>query len=247
MTGGILDGATGAALTARAIVAAAISFGDDPAELLAPGAPADRRAITAGAGGLQLATGVSPFEAERLLTLAPDTLRLLRRRAEPSWLKAQESAREAVAWTMKAHGLTRVEPPPPQPDPPPSAPRARAPDKRQTRPPAVAIVDRGVAPPKPAKVVRQMDHVSRAGDLPPVPVEAMRFAVRPRERHGYARVVRPAPDLARVENAVRIRSLSPRGLGFARRFLKADWPVEDIADLFDVPADTLAQALGVAA
>jgi hypothetical protein len=242
MTGGILDGATGAALAARAMVAAAISFGDDPAELLAGADISTRRSVTAAAGGLQLATGASVYAVSSLLALEQDGLLYARRRAERSWLKAQESAREAVAWTMKAHGLMRIEPPPPQPDPPPASPRARAPDKRQTRPAAVAVVDRGVAPPKPAKVVRQMDHVSRAGDLPSVPVEAMRFAVRPRRRVD----ARPEPMIER-QGAVRVRALSPRGLGFARRFLKADWPIEDIADLFDVPADTLAQALGVAA
>jgi hypothetical protein len=47
--------------------------------------------------------------------------------------------------------------------------------------------------------------------------------------------------------AQRIKPLTPEVLRFAGWFHVADWPADEIADLFDLDADELGRALGVAA
>lgn len=82
---------------------------------------------------------------------------------------------------------------------------------------------------------------ARADQTPPA-VEPTRPGPRPKAR--------PVTDRARTwsrDNRIEIvKPVTPRIVGWARRFVGADWPVETVAMLFDVDGGDLAAALAEA-
>ena len=54
-----------------------------------------------------------------------------------------------------------------------------------------------------------------------------------------ARAVRGGSAYGRA-TTIRLKELTPRKLRYCKRFLAADWPLEDVAELFDVSPDALA-------
>lgn len=230
------------ALTARrialAVVASATVYGDDPALALTPGKnPRHRRCLSPAASGLALATGHSLSAVCRVMKLNPCTVPTARRAGGELFNCATVAAERAVLNDLRAT-------PPAQPV---AEPKPRPRPEVQPDPAAKPAPAPSPAPPKPTPrpkpgavlantVLGQQPVMSR----PPVRPEPNRLDAGPSPRRAPVIV---DLDSRRLRRAVRMTPVTPSKLRFARRFLDARWPLEDVAFLFDVGPDALAEAV----
>lgn len=85
-------------LVARAVVAAAMSYGDDPAVAMTSKAKKARRALTAAAGGLMMQKIAGSVDVAKALAIAPTSIFTARSRATADFLAAQLAASRAVSY-----------------------------------------------------------------------------------------------------------------------------------------------------
>lgn len=205
-----------AQMIAAAVVAAAKSYGDDPARALSAGKGSARRALPAACSALNRVTGASLRQICTPLGMPATSVSRARAQGGAAF-KAAEAAAIAV--------LGGAAPPAPAPEPEPAPPAAASsPSAEPDRPETVFTREHHAAIHETSREL-QAAH-ARVGELrSPRPHRT----ARPRRRE--AKVVRLGPVTARK-------------LRFARRFINAAWDVEDVAWLFDVAPDALARALG---
>ncbi len=235
------------ALTARrialAVVAAATVYGDDPALALTKGKnPRHRRCLAPAISGLALATGHPVSVVCRVVGFNQTTVPTARRLGGELFTCATVAAERAVLNDLKA--APSAEPSaPPQPTPPNATP-APEPQPEAKVPAAPASVRvKPAARPKPGAVLAntvlgQQPVMSR----PPARPELNRLDAAQPERRTAPSVVVDL-DSRRLRRAVRMTPVTPSKLRYARRFLDARWPLEDVAFLFDVGPDALAAAV----
>jgi len=210
-----------AAHIAVAIVAACGVTGAAPEAVFQPSRGNIRTRIIAAAGAAG-ALGLKSVQAARLFQVQAPTL-------APSMLKNRKVVAEdllIVAEALRGHGLA--------PDAPPPRPFAGRSGGRA----AAATGQTGPAHKPPASAAKQLDR-SRA-DPPPEPSSSS--GPTPPRRIAAAAPVR-ATNPVRQVTATRLRPMTAAIAGFARRFPPSHWRVDEIADLFDVHPDALADWL----
>lgn len=92
-------------LVARAVIAAARSYGDDPVHAMTSTARFGRRALAAAASGVARAMEVSPIRAARILQIKDTNVYTARARASADFVAAELAATRAVefaAWRPQA-------------------------------------------------------------------------------------------------------------------------------------------------
>lgn len=109
-------------LFARAIIAACVSYGDHPIAAIqaAPGSNY-RRAMAPALYGLHEATGISRLRLCRIAGVSSEGSRSARQRGGDSFRKAQEAAREAVAYHVRGQELVAARVAALEPAPKPAA------------------------------------------------------------------------------------------------------------------------------
>lgn len=92
---------------ARAIIAASVSYGDNPiAAMQAQPGSNTRRALAPATWGLHEATGVPRLTLCRILGVSADGSKVAKYRGGERFAKAQEAAREAVIYHLRGRALT---------------------------------------------------------------------------------------------------------------------------------------------
>ena len=214
---------------AMALVAAAGVVHILPDRVFDPGQTARRARILAGAA-LKASTGCAGKPLAATLKLAGPEL-------SPSMLVKAKVTTDMMLEVVEAlhHGLPKpASQPAVEPRPLPSAAEAAG----LARKPAAKPADK----PKPVNAVRPVAE--------PAPPRASKSAAAPREPRPTAR---PAPEEAPSDPAAtavrRLKPMTAAKLRFGRWFVTAGWDLEEVAELFDVHEDALADALefGVAA
>jgi hypothetical protein len=234
------------ALTARrialAVVASAAVYGDDPALALTPGKnPRHRRCLSPAASGLALATGHPLGAVCGVMKLHPTTVPTARRLGGEMFTCAALAAERAVLDDLRA--TPKVEPVAELAPAP--APRPESRPRPEVQP--TAVQEPAPSPPKarskPGAVLAntllgQQPVMSRPPVRPEPKAEAPTDLAAPRP-------VNPGAAIAsrRMSRVIRMTRVTPPKLRYARWFLDARWPLEDVAFLFDVGADALADAV----
>ncbi len=88
-------------LIARAIIAAARSYGDDPVDAMTSTARFGRRALTAAAGGVARAMDVTPRRPARILKINDTNIYSARTRGGAEFLAAELAAMRAVEFALR--------------------------------------------------------------------------------------------------------------------------------------------------
>lgn len=237
MTGGrVAAPQPNAGQLAMALVASAKIFGIAPDAVFVGNQTARRTRILAGAA-LKASFGCA---ANHLAT----TLRLKGPELAPSMVTKAGVTTDMMLEVVEAlHGGL----PKPKADVRPLAPATeakRAPCKAAPKPKAVAVK------PVPIKPVAQAE-TPVAAVVQAVAVAPMRYAVpqRKRGRPEPKPAEAAAPSPTRPSAVQRLKPMNAAKLRFGRWFVAAGWEIEDVAELFHVHEDALADALefGVAA
>lgn len=224
-----------AAHVAVAIVAAAGQVGIDAAQVFAPGR-GHKKARMMAAAGCCARLGCSKAAAARLF-------RLEAQRLAPTMLAKAGITLDhmlTVAEALQGAGLTAGhQASPPRPLSP--AAEASAPARKS---------ERAAAARKPDREDRSTDEEAAGGRRrrqPPKAASAARNAKAAAQPQRSAAPAAPARPMA--HGVRRLRPMTAKKLRFARWFVAAGWDVEEVADLFDVHDDAMADALefGVAA
>ena len=232
MTGGrVAAPQPNAGQLAMALVASAKIFGIAPDAVFVGNQTARRTRILAGAA-LKASTGCA---ANHLAT----TLRLKGPELAPSMVTKAGVTTDMMLEVVEAlHGGL----PKPKADVRPLSPATeakRAPCKAAPKPKAVAV-----------KTVAQAE-TPVAAVVQTLAAAPMRYAVpqRKRGRPEPKPVEAAAPSPTRPSAVQRLKPMTAAKLRFGRWFVAAGWEIEDVAELFDVHEDALADALefGVAA
>lgn len=227
-----------AAHIAVAIVAACGVTGAAPEAVFQP-SRGNIRTRTIAAAGAASALGLRSVDAARLFQVQAVTL-------APSMLQTRKIGADcllAVAEALRTHGLAPDAAPPPEP--------RRSPRKAAG---AVKSAGRGAAAGgetapahKPAKASAKPARAPVPDPAPEPPLEKPVF--QPPARLRAIGRDAPAPDRARRTNpvrpgaATRLKPMTAAIAGFARRFPSTHWTTDEIADLFDVHPDALADWL----
>lgn len=114
--------APAADLFARAIIAAAISYGDDPVEAVTSRRCNVRRALTAAGAGLSEATGLTLKRVSAVLGVTDTAITHARFTNKPQFWKAARAAEDAARAHLKIHPLSLA--------PTPATPKRRGPGKK---------------------------------------------------------------------------------------------------------------------
>lgn len=206
-------------LIARAIIASSRTFGDDPlASLTARGGPG-RRAVIPAALGLSRAANIPQARVCAILGLHAQNVCRSRERGAKRFELAMEAAREAVAYSLRMDAL-----------------QAKARAAVKPRPPAPEIAKSA------AQIIPRIipaPRVSTAAPPSPKPI-------RPPAGRQFARGTR-FESLGDGVQVVRLKPITETVLRHARAQHAKGAKVTDLADLFDVDADHLANALQVVA
>lgn len=134
-------GGLSAEVCARAIIAAALSFGEDPAAVCASPSTKKRKVLCAAAGGLAVAEATSLNAASRVLRLHKTSVHHARAKDDPAYDRAEAAAAEAATWALKAAQEAAAPPcPPPRKLTPPPGPIAASLRPGAPKPP-VALED----------------------------------------------------------------------------------------------------------
>ncbi|MDR3513756.1 MAG: hypothetical protein P4L73_19135 [Caulobacteraceae bacterium] len=118
---------------ARAVIAAACHYGDDPQVAMHAKSPPQRRALVAAAQGLVEALSIADVRASHALGLADSSLGAARRRGQADFLLAAAAAATAVR-AMADGGAAAPDPAAPAPPP-----KARVLAKPKAKPEAAAV------------------------------------------------------------------------------------------------------------
>lgn len=238
-TGG---GGLTAELIARAIVAAALAYGDDPVKAMT-GQRMQRRCVTAAASGTQRATGLPVGVVLRAFKVAEGAFYARRANPTDQFVLGEAAALRAVeyaGWRPEACA-SRKAPAPAQP----SSPSARS---SQSHPGESSCTP--ASPADPTGPATGADGASLAGSARPAGDggERTRPPLTPErsipDRPPPVRMKPPrGPMPSRAPKVTKLRPVSPGVLRFARRFRDAAWAVDDVAWLFDVAEDALEAAL----
>lgn len=237
MTGGrVAAPQPNAGQLAMALVASAKIFGIAPDAVFVGNQTARRTRILAGAA-LKASTGCA---ANHLAT----TLRLQGPELAPSMVAKAGVTTDMMLEVVEAlHGGL----PKQKADARPLAPATeakRAPCKAAPKPKAAAVKSVPIKP-----VAKAETPV--AAVVQTVAAAPMRYAVPQRKRgRPEPKPVQPAaPSPTRPSAVQRLKPMTAAKLRFGRWFVAAGWEIEDVAELFDVHEDALADALefGVAA
>lgn len=117
--GGLTAPVLTADLVARAVIAAAISFGDDPIAAMMSSSRSLKRVRVAAAGGLSVAGVCTLRRAARVLDVRDTSVSTARSSARPDFDRAELAAAEAATWTWAAKAeAPSVSPPCVSPPPP---------------------------------------------------------------------------------------------------------------------------------
>lgn len=236
MTGGrVAAPQPNAGQLAMALVASAKIFGIAPDAVFVGNQTARRTRILAGAA-LKASTGCA---ANHLAT----TLRLKGPELAPSMVTKAGVTTDMILEVVEAlHGGLPKPPSGPKADARPLAPATeanRAPCKAAPKPKAAAVRTVATAETPVAAVVQT------------VATAPMRYAVpqRKRGRPEPKQIEAAAPSPTWPSAVQRLKPMNAAKLRFGRWFVAAGWEIEDVAELFDVHEDALADALefGVAA
>lgn len=260
-------------LIAKAIVAAAISYGDDPVDALISPTRGRRRSISAAVSGIERALGSAApvIRIAPLVKVSAWTVYDARKVGKPQFHRAAEAAAEAIRYALKGRELAElgVAPVPAVPpaataavielalvrNPPPSGVEDRVqavqpqplPLREANAVRVVEIVSLPVERPRPANPVRPMPSKpyspDRARPAPAAP------PLRP-VRHVDAR--RKAPRGAIVEKraggveVIRLKPVTDSVVRHVRAQLENGLDLGEAADLFDVDVAALETALKAA-
>ncbi|MBI1408150.1 MAG: hypothetical protein GC145_18715 [Caulobacter sp.] len=207
-----------AGLVAAAVVASAKAYGDDPMAAYGPGTAKQRRAATAAAVALVGHTG-QPYKAVcNLLQVHTTSYSRAASQMSPPFKGALQAASAALA-EICAPAETPVDP----------APAVRAPPPPKPGPISAA---RALLPNNPAPASAALKAATAVVHQLPPPATSRAKNTRPtRSGSAYGRA-----------NSLRLKPVEGRRLRFCKRFLAANWPLEEVAYLFDVSADALAIA-----
>lgn len=241
MTGGrVAAPQPNAGQLAMALVASAKIFGIAPDAVFVGNQTARRTRILAGAA-LKASTGCA---ANHLAT----TLRLKGTELAPSMVTKAGVTTDMMLEVVEAlHCGLPKSPSGPKADARPLSPATeakRAPCKAAPKPKAAAVK------PVPIKPVAKAE-TPAAPVVQTIAAPPMRYAVpkRKRGRPEPKPVAAVAPHATRPSAIQRLKPMTAAKLRFGRWFVAAGWEIEDVAELFDVHEDALADALefGVAA
>lgn len=218
------DGGSAAVLTAdlcaRAIIAAARAYGDDPERACTGSGNAKRRALTAAAGGLRNATGADWRVLGRILGMSPGSFMVARSptRRTDAYTAAETAAERAVRYALWR----------------PEAAASAAPAEGEGVEPGGCEPGEAMAPPEPP-LRNPVEH--DAPMLTPPPEPASRIPIRT-----------AAPGLTasrRVGQTPPRREPAVRGPETTRSLAAADRPVRDL--VLDALADGPRDSMNIAA
>lgn len=259
-----------AELFARAIIASAVSFGDDPAEALTTTLRLRRRCLAPAVIGLVRATNVHLDRIAGILALKVSNITAAAERASPGFVRAAEAAREAVALHL---GGLEPEAPAQAYAEPAVEPAQVAAESASEPEPAVVAMPVEPAPaffevtPEEVETAEGGRHEPagqhpaipplRRGDMAP-PLPAQKAAASPASRPAPSRPAAKAKpsrqgraiprgavfqSLGDGVSVIRLKPITDSVLRHARQQAGCGVDVDELADLFGVDADQLRRRL----
>ncbi|MBC7169246.1 hypothetical protein, partial [Phenylobacterium sp.] len=201
-------------LYARAIIAAAISYGDDPVAALETRSGRARRCLAPAITGIARGSGVKLKAVCNTLGYDVTSISRARTANRDQFQKAQDAAEEAVRYAIRTAQIKAANAPPTAPEEPSLKTIPEPMPGRPTRARSVA----SMAEVRQRQVERNAQRLSMKGRTSET-------------RHDGVQVIRVKP----ITDAI---------LAWARQQLAKGVTVEDFADLFEVDAEALERALG---
>ena len=200
-------------LFARAVIASALSYGDDPVAAVVAASGKTKRSLPPAALGIARATGIPKGRACAILGLRLNTACAARGHDGVTFQRAQDTAYDAARFYLKAREFEATcEPPPPA-----SAPVVRK--------PAPVVAETTKAQPAPSRAAPAIQR--------PAPRPATRAVPR------GARF----ENLGGGVSVIRLKPVTDSVARHAKQQIDLGADLEEVADLFGVAADSLKRKL----